>query len=74
MRIIVWSFFSIFGPFLSTVVKNAKHKKVVPGIDLNLCKRLKNSFVDICVPKMCFSKMYIFGAPIESIGPGMVSS
>ena len=30
--------------------------------------------IDIWVPKMRFSKMYIFGAPIESKGPGMVSS
>ena len=28
----------------------------------------------IWVPKMRFSKMYIFGAQIESEGPGMVSS
>ena len=35
---------------------------------------LKNPNVDIWVPKMRLSKMYIFGAPIESEGPGMVSS
>ena len=29
--------------------------------------------MDIWVPKTSFSKMYIFGAPIESEGPGMVS-
>ena len=29
---------------------------------------------NIGVQKMRFSKIYIFGAPIESEGPGMVSS
>ena len=55
-----WSFFGVFfnfGPFLGTVVENAKHKRVAPG---------KNPSIDIRVPKMSFSKMYIFGDPIES--------
>ena len=30
--------------------------------------------IDIWVPKMSFSKRYIFGAPFKSEGPGMVSS
>ena len=34
----------------------------------------KNPNIDIWVPKMRFSKMYIFGGPIELEGPGMVSS
>ena len=34
----------------------------------------KNPNIYIWVPKMGFSKMYIFGAPIESEGPCMVSS
>ena len=33
----------------------------------------KNLNIDIWVPKMLFYKMYVFGAPIESEGPGMVS-
>ena len=28
---------TIFGPFLGIVVKNAKQKKVAPGIDINFC-------------------------------------
>ena len=75
--VIFWRFFNLgplFGPFLGTVVKNAKHKKVAPGIDLNFCNELKNPIVNIWVPKMPFSKTYIFGAPIELEGPGMVSS
>ena len=56
--VIFWRFFN-FGPFLGTIVENSKHK---------------NPNIDIWVPKMRFSKMYIFGAPIESEGPGIVSS
>ena len=36
--------------------------------------KLKNPNIDIWVPKMPFLKMYIFGVPIESKWPGMVSS
>ena len=54
-------FLLFFGPFLGTLVEKSKHKKVAPNID-------------IWVPKLRLSKMYIFGAPIESEGPGMVSS
>ena len=57
-----WSFFG----------ENSKHKKVAPGNSLNF--PTKNPNIDILVPKMRFSKMYIFGAPIESEEPGMVSS
>ena len=56
-----------FGPFLGTEVKNAKLKKVAPG---NSLKILASKFRS----KLCFFKMYIFEAPIESEGPGMVSS
>ena len=58
------NFGPFFGPFLGTLVENAKLKRVAPG----------NSRIDIQVPKMLFSKIYIFGAPIESERPGMVSS
>ena len=55
-----------FGPFLGTVVENESHKRIAPG---------KNPNIDVQVPKMCFfSKMYIFGDPIELEGPGMVFS
>ena len=47
-------------------------KKIAPGNFLNCPK--KNPNIDIWVQKMRFSKMYIFGAPIESDGPGMISS
>ena len=70
-----WSLFGVFfnfgpffGPFLGTVVEISKHKKVAPGNYLNFPNN------DIWVPKMRFSKMYIFGAPIESKGLGMESS
>ena len=39
-----------FGPFLGTVVKNAKHKKVAPGIDLTFCSTSKNPNIEIYVP------------------------
>ena len=67
--VIFWhlDFRPFFGPFLGNVVKNAKHNRVAPGNSLNF--PTKNSNIDIWVPKMFFSKMYIFGAPIES---GMV--
>ena len=53
-----------FWAVLGTLVENAKNKRVAPG----------NSNIDIWVPKMRFSKVYLLGAPIESEGPGMVSS
>ena len=65
-----FNFRPFFGLFLGTVVKN---ETILPGISLNFWKK-KMPSVDIQVPKMCFSKMYIFGAPIESTAPGMVSS
>ena len=65
------NFGPFFGPFLGTVVENAKHKRVAPGNSLNFPNFPS---IDIWVPKMRFSKLYIFGAPIESEGPGMVSS
>ena len=64
----IWDVLQLgIGPFSNTVVKNAKHKKVAPGMDLNFG-------VDICVPKVRFPKIYIFGAPIESEEPGLVFS
>ena len=54
-------------------MENAK-KRVGPGNSLNFPNNIKNINIDTWVPKMRFSKMYIFGAPIESDGPGMVSS
>ena len=75
--VIFWRFLNFgpfFGPFLGTLVENSKHKKVAPGNSLNFPKKNKNPNIDIWVPKMPFSKMYIFGVPIESEGPGMVSS
>ena len=36
-----------FGPFLDTVVKNAKNKNVAPGIYLNLCNQFKNLSLSI---------------------------
>ena len=65
------NFGPFFEPFLGTVVKNTKHEKIAPGIDLNFSK---NPSVNSCFLKMHFHKMYIFGAPIELTGPGMVSS
>ena len=47
------NFGPFFGPFLGTLVENSKNKKVAPG----------NPNIDIWVPKMRFSKMYIFGGP-----------
>ena len=61
------NFGPFFGPFLGTLVENSKHKKVAPGNSLN-------PIIAIWVPKSRFSKMYIFGAPIELEGPGIVSS
>ena len=61
-----------FGPFLGPLLENAKNKRVAPGNSLNIPHQNPN--IDIWVPKMRFSKMYIFGDPIESEGPGMVSS
>ena len=56
-------------------MENAKkNKKFVPGNSLNFPTKFKNPNIDIWVPKMRLSKMYIFGAPIESEGPGMVFS
>ena len=78
----VWSFCDVFffnfaaflGPFLGRVVNNAKHKKVAPGVDLNLCNLSKNPSFDNWVPQIRFPKMYIFWAQIESEGSGMVYS
>ena len=39
--------------------------KVAPGIDLNYSK---NASINIWVPKMCFSKMYIFGPQLNQRG------
>ena len=50
---------TVLGPFLSTAVKNAKHKKGAPG---------KNLRINILVPKMRFSKMYIFGSQLSPRG------
>ena len=72
-----WSFFIVFlnfGPFFGTVVENSKHKRVATGNSLNFPQKKLNLNIYIWVPKMRFSKMYIFGAPIESEGLGMVSS
>ena len=49
-------------------MENSKHKRVAPGNSLNFPN------IDIWVPKMRFLEIYIFGAPIELEGPGMVSS
>ena len=45
-----------------------------PTVLLWKTQNIKNPNIDNWVPKLRFSKMYIFGAPIESEGPGMVSS
>ena len=66
------NFGPFFGLFLGTVVENTKHKIVAPGNSLNF--QQKNSSIDIWVPKIRFSKMYIFRAPFESEGPVMVFS
>ena len=50
---------------LGTIVENAKLKKVAPGIYPS---------VDIRVLKLCFHKIYFFGALIEWSGPVLVSS
>ena len=71
--VIFWRFLNFrtfFGPFLGTVVKNAKLKKVAPGNSLDL-KTLASKFKSLrCV----FPKCTFLGAQIESEGPGMVSS
>ena len=67
--VIFWCFLNFgpfFGPFLGTVVENSKNKRVAPGNFFNFAKKNKNPNIDIWVPKMRFSKIYIFGAPIES--------
>ena len=66
------NFGPFFGPFLGNLVANAK-KRVAPGNFFNF-PTTKNPNIDIWVPKIHFSKMYIFGAPIELEGPGMLSS
>ena len=48
--------------------------EIPPGNSLNFPKKYINPNIDMWVPKMRFSKMYIFGVPIESEGSGMVSS
>ena len=53
------NFAPFFGPFLGTIVKNAKYKKVLSGIYLHLCNWSKNQSVTIWVLKMRFPKMYI---------------
>ena len=55
----VLNFGPFFGPFLGTLVENAKIKRVAAG------KTNTNPNIDIWVPKMRLPKMYIFGAPIE---------
>ena len=60
------SFGLFFGPFLGTIVKNAKHEKVAPGIFLN--------FREEIIASIFWSQKCVFGAPIESTEPGMVSS
>ena len=66
------NFGPFFGQFLGTVVENAKHKKVAPGNSIQF--RKTKPTIDIWVPKMRFSKMYIFGALIDSEGPSTISS
>ena len=73
--VIFWHFLNFgpfFGLFLGILVENAK-KRVAHGNSLNY-QQTKNPNIDIGVPTMCLFKMYIFGAPIGSEGPGMVSS
>ena len=62
MGITVWSFFGV------------RHKKVAPCIYLNFGISKKKLSVNIWVSKMRIPKIYIFGAPIESEGPGTESS
>ena len=63
------NFGSFFCPFVGTVVENAKHNRVAPGNSLNCPKKIKkNHSINICVPKMRFSKMYIFGPKLNQLG------
>ena len=67
--VIFWCLFNFgpfFGLFLGTIVKNAWSFS-------NLLEKNKSPSIDIQVPLLRFPKMYIFGAPIDSTGPGMVS-
>ena len=57
-----FSAFLNIGPFFGLCLGTAV-KKVAPGIYLNFCYQSKNPSVNISVPKMRFSKMYIFGDP-----------
>ena len=76
-----WSFFGVFfnigpffGPFLGTLVENSKHKKnVAPGNSLNFPKKIKILILIFGSQKCVFPNVH-FRAPIESEGPGMVSS
>ena len=65
--VIVWHFLNFglfFWPFLGIAVKTQNILK--SGNSLNF--HTKNSSINIWVPKMRFSKINIFGAPIELEG------
>ena len=57
-----------FGPFLGTVVKNAKHKKVVPGINLT------NPSVNVWVPQMRFPIMYLLNSSTAHAQCGLIKN
>ena len=69
----LFELWTVFGLFLGTLVENSKRKKVAPVNFFNFPKKIKILTL-IFGSQMRFSKMSIFGAPIESEGPGMVSS
>ena len=54
--------------------KTLNIKKIAHGIYLKFSNQSKSLSVDIWVTKMHFPPMYIFVAPFELAGPGMLSS
>ena len=65
---------NVQGKYFSFLLFPETHLFAVFGRFLRPAIDQKIPSVDIWVPKMHFPKMYLFGAPIKSTGPGMVSS
>ena len=61
------NFGPFFGPFLGTLVKNAKHKKFAPCIYLHFCKQSTNPNINIWVLKCVFPKCTFSGPQTNRI-------
>ena len=66
VEISCFELWTVFRQFLGTVVKNAKHIKVAPGIYLHFCNQSKNLSVIILVLKICFPKICIFWTQVKT--------